>query len=119
MKKLSSICKLCANNANFTFRTAPNSENFEDLIGGAEAYIPVCRECLLFKRKQAHQHELEKENKVLYSEISTNPSTEDKLTPLKSKDLNAALALTKNTVSLQDNVPRLISPERDVRNYAD
>ena len=70
-------------NANFTFRTAPDSENMEDLIGGAEAYIPLCRECLVFKRSQALKDK-ERDNKVLYSETSTNFCTEDKVTPLKS-----------------------------------
>jgi len=52
VKKLSSICKLCSHNANFTFRTAAFSDNAEELIGGAEAYIPLCRECLNFKNKE-------------------------------------------------------------------
>ena len=43
VKKLAAICKLCNQNAYFTFRTCLN-ESIE-LIGGQEAYIPLCREC--------------------------------------------------------------------------
>jgi len=51
VKKLSSICKLCSANANYTYKTTPsNSKGFVQ-IGGAESYIPLCRECLLDKQK--------------------------------------------------------------------
>lgn len=68
VKKLSSICKLCSHNANFTFRTAQDSDNFDELIGGAEAYIPLCRECLIFKKAEKEMMKKDKENVVLYSE---------------------------------------------------
>lgn len=50
LDRLSAICKLCGHDAPFTFRkvndvvedTACNSEKF---IGGAESYMPLCREC--------------------------------------------------------------------------
>ena len=44
VKKLSAICKICSYNADFTFRhifgVGP-----EEFIGGAEMYMPLCREC--------------------------------------------------------------------------
>jgi thymidine kinase len=43
IKKLAAICKICKSSASFTFRTA--DENDTSLIGGAEKYMPVCREC--------------------------------------------------------------------------
>jgi len=43
VKKLSAICKLCKSNASFTFRTA--DRNCHNLIGGAEMYMPLCRDC--------------------------------------------------------------------------
>jgi thymidine kinase len=41
--KLSAICKLCKRKAHFTYRTA--KENCKTLIGGAEMYMPLCRDC--------------------------------------------------------------------------
>jgi thymidine kinase len=41
IKKLSAICKLCKENASFTFRTA--SKDVTTLIGGANMYMPLCR----------------------------------------------------------------------------
>ena len=41
IKKLSAICKLCKQNASFTFRTAP--KECASLIGGADMYMPLCR----------------------------------------------------------------------------
>ena len=43
IKKLAAICKLCKQTASFTYRIA-TAEN-QSLIGGLEAYMPVCREC--------------------------------------------------------------------------
>jgi thymidine kinase len=43
VKKLSAICKLCKENASFTFRTAPKT--CKALIGGADMYMPLCRDC--------------------------------------------------------------------------
>jgi thymidine kinase len=43
VKKLTAICKLCKKSASFTFRTA--SEEDKCLLGGADKYMPVCREC--------------------------------------------------------------------------
>ena len=47
IKQLHAICKLCYHQASFTLRTTTD-ENVE-LVGGAEAYMPVCRECFLYK----------------------------------------------------------------------
>lgn len=41
--KLSAICKLCKVNASFTFRTA--DKNLKKMIGGADMYMPLCRDC--------------------------------------------------------------------------
>lgn len=43
VKILSAICKLCKENASFTFRTAP--KNCQNMIGGADMYMPLCRAC--------------------------------------------------------------------------
>lgn len=43
IKKLTAICKLCKQNASFTFRTA--SKDCTSLIGGENMYMPLCREC--------------------------------------------------------------------------
>lgn len=56
VKKLAAICKICGQNAAFTFRTCLVDQ--VQLIGGDEAYMPLCREC--FNKEHAKQ-ELEKE----------------------------------------------------------
>jgi thymidine kinase len=43
VKKLSAICKLCKVNASFTFRTA--DKHCQNMIGGADMYMPLCRDC--------------------------------------------------------------------------
>ena len=43
IKKLTAICKLCKQNASFTFRTA--SKDNTNMIGGENMYMPLCREC--------------------------------------------------------------------------
>ena len=43
--KLTAVCHNCASEAAFTKRTVASEEL--QLIGGAEAYIPVCRVCFL------------------------------------------------------------------------
>jgi thymidine kinase len=43
VKKLAAICKLCNQSAYFTFRTTLDQSI--ELIGGVEAYMPLCREC--------------------------------------------------------------------------
>ena len=44
VKKLSAICKMCPYNADFTFRHVFSVEP-EEFIGGAELYMPLCRDC--------------------------------------------------------------------------
>jgi thymidine kinase len=43
VKKLQAICKICNQNASFTFRTTSSNELQQ--IGGEESYKPLCREC--------------------------------------------------------------------------
>ena len=43
IKKLTAICKLCKQNASYTFRTA--SKDNQNMIGGENMYMPLCREC--------------------------------------------------------------------------
>jgi len=50
VKKLSAICKICSSNANFTFRTCSGLTN--EMIGGADMYMPLCRQCYQEKTKQ-------------------------------------------------------------------
>lgn len=73
IKKLSSLCKICAANANFTFRTCAGSS--QEMIGGADMYMPLCRECFNEKTKQQHMAKM-----ILHSE-SKSVSTDDGMTP--------------------------------------
>lgn len=56
VKNISSICKVCGANASFTFKhdagaqQASAGKNIE--IGGADLYMPLCRECFNEKTKQ-------------------------------------------------------------------
>ncbi len=43
VKKLQAICKVCNQNASFSFRTA--SSQALQMIGGEDLYKPLCREC--------------------------------------------------------------------------
>jgi hypothetical protein len=56
IKKLSAICKLCQNNASFTFRTVEGDAT--ELIGGAESYMPLCRDCFNVNSKQSNPSNL-------------------------------------------------------------
>lgn len=73
VKKLSAICKICSTNANYTFRTC--SGNSTEMIGGAEMYMPLCRECFNEKTKQQNLA-----MQILHSESQSttfNESSED------------------------------------------
>jgi thymidine kinase len=73
VKKLSAICKICATNANYTFRTCAGSS--QEMIGGADMYMPLCRECFNEKTKQQNMAKM-----ILHSE-SKSVSTDDGMTP--------------------------------------
>lgn len=50
IKYLNAICKICSGSAAFSMRTVLDDR--VELIGGEDAYIPVCRECFNFKTRQ-------------------------------------------------------------------
>ncbi len=70
IKKLSAICKICGTNANYTFRTCAGQS--QELIGGAEMYMPLCRECFTIKTKQ---QQTQASTQVLHSESGRSAST--------------------------------------------
>jgi hypothetical protein len=43
LDKLTAVCADCARDASFTFRTIADTR--VELIGGVEAYVPLCRPC--------------------------------------------------------------------------
>ena len=47
VKQLNAICKICAGNASYTFRHAGDvtEDASQAIVGGAEMYMPLCREC--------------------------------------------------------------------------
>jgi len=72
--KLSAICKICANAANYSYRHAETAQGKTEQIGGAETYMPLCREC--FKKKIIKEPNLGV--KMIQSEsksVSTNNET--------------------------------------------
>ena len=108
VKKLSSICKMCSHNANFTFRTAKDSDKMDDLIGGAEAYMPLCRECLFFKKQQ----KLRQQQKQTQAVTSEGQSTTASRTPFSDLSTN-----TKLNVPTKPKTEVLISPEKEIGKY--
>ena len=81
VKKLSAICRVCGHEANFTFRTASECQDTGvPQIGGADDYMPLCRECLDFKKEVQTSKSL----KVLQCESESRKKT----SPLHEKDLN-------------------------------
>ena len=62
IKQLHAICKLCHFQASFTLRTV--EETNVELVGGQEAYMPVCRECFIFKSHEQEQAKQAAQNKL-------------------------------------------------------
>mmetsp|Transcript_14171 Transcript_14171/g.19266 ORF Transcript_14171/g.19266 Transcript_14171/m.19266 type:complete len:199 (+) Transcript_14171:175-771(+) len=68
IKQLHAICKLCFEPASFTLRTCQD-QNME-LIGGAEAYMPVCRECFFVKTQEQEQQRQHLQDKTSAVEVT-------------------------------------------------
>jgi thymidine kinase len=84
IKRLSAICKICGYKAIYTFRHVQDKvENAacatSNLIGGAEQYMPLCRECHNEKTQQ------QKNSKILHSEKS-NASTNLNESPMSQSE---------------------------------
>ena len=75
VKSLSAICQGCSANAHFTFRTVAG--NSQELIGGSESYMPLCRECYQEKSKPRKANVTPVQSKILYSETSTAINSND------------------------------------------
>lgn len=81
IKNLSSICKMCGANASFTFKyeAQQQSPGLKIEIGGADMYMPLCRECFNEKtrqkqaaRKQINSSLLDSDGKIV---VAFNSST--------------------------------------------
>lgn len=62
IKQLSAICKICYHNASFSLRTCTD-DNIE-LIGGEDLYMPVCRECFVYRTQQQQRKKEDANNKL-------------------------------------------------------
>jgi thymidine kinase len=51
IKQLHAICKICYGIAPYSLRIAKHDAG-DELIGSHDMYMPVCRECFVFKTKQ-------------------------------------------------------------------
>ena len=69
IKKLTAICKLCKQNASFTFRTA--SKDCQNMIGGANMYMPLCRECHSRESKLNSENAFQGDPQSLNVEVET------------------------------------------------
>ena len=94
VKKLAAICKICGQNASFTFRTCLNES--VQLIGGGEVYMPLCRECF---NKEHTKQELQKE-KLLKKQQAVDSSEGKHL--IESPDLQEDVS---SNDSSNDNSP--------------
>jgi thymidine kinase len=63
VKKLAAICKMCPSNASFTFRTCL-VEGLQ-LIGGDEAYMPLCRQCFNIEHTKQEKQKEKLHKKIL------------------------------------------------------
>ena len=110
VKKLTACCKLCGNDASYTYRTVQTNSNAEILIGGAESYMPLCRECLGFMKSENDEQRSTCKNQVLYSEpsdITTANGSGSKDTPLLD---------VEHTKFKGDKTSG--TPEREIRKYS-
>lgn len=94
VKKLAAICKICGQNASFSFRTCLVDD--VQLIGGDEAYMPLCREC--FNKEQTKQ-DLEKERIQRKNQEANSGIVE------RSAANEVEAADTNSDVSSSDNSP--------------
>jgi ribosomal protein L31 len=101
IKKLSAICKICKQTASFTYRTA--DENDTSLIGGAEKYMPVCRECHTFYSNQKSNNVYMGDPTVINADFEIKSLNESKV--LKEN------SMTNVTCSGSSNSTSSVSPE--------
>ena len=112
VKKLSAICKICSMNAHFTFRTC--SGNSQEMIGGSDIYMPLCRECYNEKSKQQilAKHILHSESRS--GSTNLNDSNEDNCSNSTPSTNNNILDLNQMNLS-NSNKLNLSSTQKDER----
>lgn len=66
---LTAVCKLCGENATYTFRTS-NATGIE-VIGGENEYMPLCRECYK-EQSKIQQDQREFMSKVAHAETANS-----------------------------------------------
>ena len=93
VKKLSAICKLCKQNAHFTFRTA--DKNCKSMIGGADMYMPLCRECHARETK-LHQNNIFEGDCQLVDMAAESEAQNSKKTELVAESDSGDTTLTSN-----------------------
>ena len=72
--KISSICKICSATANYNFKHSGQNESFNEMIGGAEKYMPLCRECFNEKSRVAKSIESKLKEKTCEVLDSVSPA---------------------------------------------
>ena len=120
IKKLSAICKLCANSANYTFRTAGKTvtDVNQPQVGGAESYMPLCRECWNVKTAEQNEKLLKPTTQVLYSESGStafNESDQDKSDPplLDMEPVNNSASAKMGSPMVKVARPNSNSPKQE------
>lgn len=75
IKYLNAICKVCSAPAAFSMRTVLDDR--VELIGGEDAYIPVCRECFNFKTRQQEAESVRSQLEVVKFKGDQEDTTEE------------------------------------------
>ena len=78
IKQLHAICKICYHMASYSLRIAKLDAG-DELIGSSDMYMPVCRECYVFKTKQMQDKKAQLEGKNLLTEIRFTNDDDEKL----------------------------------------
>ncbi len=87
IKKLTAICKLCKQNASFTFRTA--SKDCQTMIGGENMYMPLCREC------HARESQLNQDNTFIGDPSKISVELENKQFEKPAENLSVSTGTPK------------------------
>jgi len=86
IEKLSAVCHTCGHSASFTYRISESTEL--EVIGGKEAYLAVCRSCLIIKTNRKG-NDIQKSKKRRTTEIKLSNDEELKIANFRGNECNA------------------------------
>jgi len=108
IKQLHAICKICYHQASFTLRTTA-SQSLE-MIGGQDMYMPVCRECFMFKTQEAEKRVSQVNDIQVIKFPGDNEDEDEKLLSItKSTTTHSSNSNGKDTTSNTNSSPSVQS----------